>query len=270
MSIPFVDRNPTKKEFELFRLILSTYQDGSGQQSLEDGSTLPGWRDFERSVALSFNGESQENKFIFDVLLPDKKRSGIYFGVSCKMRRTLNDTKRTGRVTLELSNSSGKFWDRLSRTGIHQQNYKEKPFEVAQALIQEANEWHTGVDLKQGGRVDLSRSFYLALSWNMKNEYQLFKFPLSLPEPKTLNWDFPMLKNDEAKMGRRLRGQDNSGTLLEWYGESGGQLKYYPLVDNALWKSKIFNLEALPKGWEKKHGILAKAKDYFPSLWKTI
>ncbi|MBI3153628.1 MAG: hypothetical protein HYZ21_15965 [Chloroflexi bacterium] len=270
MSIPFVDRNPTKKEFELFRLILSTYQDGSGQQSLADGNTLPGWRDFERSVALAFNGNAQENKFIFDVLLPDRKRTGIYFGVSCKMRRTLNDTRRTGRVTLELSNSSGKFWERLRQSAIHQQNYKEKPFEVAQALIQQANEWHESVGLEQGGVVDLSKSFYLALSWSPKNEYQLFKFPLSLPAPTSLTWDFPTVKTNEEKIGRRLRGQDSSGTLLEWYGESGGQLKYYPLVENALWKSQIFNLEPLPRGWEKEHGILAKAKDYFPKLWNSL
>jgi hypothetical protein len=270
MSTPFVDRYPTKKEFELFRLILSTYQDGSGQQSLEDGNTLPGWRDFERSVALAFNGEAQENKFIFDVLLPDQKRGGVYFGISCKMRRTLNDTKRTGRVTLELSNSSGKFWERLEQSGIHQQNYKEKPLEVAQALLQQVSEWHSSVGLEQDGSVDLAKSFYLALSWNSMNEYQLFKFPLSLPEPKSLSWDFPTVKNNNEKLGRRLRGQDHLGTLLEWYGESGGQLKYYPLVDTALWKSQIFNLETLPNGWEKKHGILAKAKDYFPQIWKTL
>ncbi len=270
MSIPFVDRNPTRNEFERFRLILSTYQDGSGQQALGDGRTLPGWRDFERSVAIAFNGEAQENKFIFDVLLIDKKRKGVCFGVSCKMRRTLNDTKRTGRVTLELSNSSGKFWERLGQSGIHQQNYKERPLDVARALIQQENEWHNSVGLEQGGIVDLSKSFYLALSWNIKGEYQLFKFPLSLPNPKSLAWDFPPVKGDEAKIGRRLRGRDNLGTLFEWYGESGGQLKYYPMTDNALWQSQIFNLETLPKGWEKKHGILAKAKDYFPKLWKTL
>lgn len=268
MSIAFVDRNPTKKEFELFRLILSTYQDGSGQQFAEDRRTLPGWRDFERSVALAFNGEAQENKFIFDVLLPDNKRKGVYFGVSCKMRRTLHETKRTGRVTLELSNSSGKFWERLSQIGIHQQNYKEKPYEVAQTLIQQENEWHEGVGLEHGGLVDISKSFYLALSWNTQNEYQLFKFPLSLPEPNSLTWDFPT--TDKGKASRRLRGQDATGTLIEWYGESGGQLKYYPLLANALWKSNIFNLEPLPKGWEKKHGILTKAKDYFPKLWKDL
>lgn len=269
MSIPFVDRDPTQNEFERFRLILSTYQDGSGQQALSNNRTLPGWRDFERSVSVAFSGMAQENKFIFDVLLPDESRNGVYFGVSCKMRRTLNDTKRTGRVTLELSNSSGKFWQRLGELGIHQRNYKGRPAEVAKALLGQEKEWHDEVGLKRHGIVDLSKSFYLALSWNEQGEYQLFKFSLSLPKPSSLKWDFPSVTNNgEKRSGRRLRGQDKFGTLFEWYGESGGQLKYYPLVKNALWKSDIFRLEPLPGNWYEKHGILAKAKDYFPALWE--
>jgi hypothetical protein len=269
MTTPFIHRNPTKKEFERFRLIMSTYQDGSGQQAMKNGQTLPGWRDFERSVALAFNGIAQESKFIFDVLLPDPKRRDIYFGLSCKMRRTLNDTKRTGRVTLELSNSSGTFWEQLRQISIDQQNYKGKPFEVAQALLAQEYEWHKGVGLEREGAIDLSRSFYLALSWNIRGEYQLFKFSLDLPDPVRLTWDFPIIEiNGELKQARRLRGQDEEGTLFEWYGESGGQLKYYPLVKNALWRSEIFHLEPLPGNWNEKHGILTKARDYFPELWK--
>lgn len=271
MSIPFVDRDPTPNEFERFRLILSTYQDGSGQQALLGGRTLPGWRDLERSIAVAFGGEAQENKFIFDVLLPDKTRDGVYFGFSCKMRRTLNDTKRTGRVTLELSNSSGKFWRRLGELGVHQGNYKSKPVEVAQALLDQEKEWHQEVGLRRDGILDLSKSFYLALSWNVQGEYQLFKFSLSLPRVSSLKWDFPSVTNKgEERSGRRLRGQDKQGTLIEWYGESGGQLKYYPLVKNSLWKSEIFRLEPLPVNWNEKHGIMAKAKDYFPSRWKSL
>lgn len=271
MTIPFVDRNPTKKEFERFRLILSTYQDGSGQQAAKDGQTLPGWRDFERCIAFAFGGIAQESKYIFDVLISDKKRKDVYFGLSCKMRRTLNDTKRTGRVTLELSNSSGTFWEQLRQLGINQQNYKSKPSEVAEALLAQEHEWHKSVGLDDDGIVDLSRSFYLALSWNVKSEYQLFKFSLDLPNPAQLIWDFPMVENNgEERHGRRLRGRDEIGTLFEWYGESGGQLKYYPLAENALWKSEIFSLEPLPKNWNEKHGILAKAKDYFPKRWKLL
>lgn len=268
MSIPFVDHNLTEAEFERFRLILSTYQDGSGQQALKDGRTLPGWRDFERSVSVAFGGESQESKFIFDVLLPDTRRTGIYFGISCKMRRALDDTKRTGRVTLELSNSSGKFWDQLGKIGIHQQNYRDRPVDVAKALLEQVDEWHTSIGLEHNGKLDLSKSFYLVLSWNLKGEYQLFQFHLSLPHLSALSWDFPsVISRGQEKIGRRLRGQSETGTLIEWYGESGGQLKYYPLAENAVWKSDIFHLEALPEDWNKKHGILTKAKDYFPGLW---
>lgn len=271
MAISLVDRNPTKKEFERFRLILSTYQDGSGQQAARNGQTLPGWRDFERSVALAFGGEAMESKFIFDVLIPDAKRRGVYFGISCKMRRTLNDTKRTGRVTFELSNSSGKFWEQLKERGIHQQNYKSRPLEVAQALLAQEAEWHREVSLEKGGKVDLSKSFYLALSWNHQGEYQLFKFALTLAAVLSLSWDFPGVRvHGEEKLGRRLRGQDNSGTLFEWYGESGGQLTYYPPVESALWKSGVFRLEPLPQDWSEKHGILTKVRDYFPELWESL
>ncbi|MGZ9226354.1 MAG: hypothetical protein ACXW4M_12450, partial [Anaerolineales bacterium] len=121
------------------------------------------------------------------------KRRDIYFGLSCKMRRTLNDTKRTGRVTLELSNSSGTFWELLRQISIDQQNYKGKPIEVAQALLAQEYEWHKGVGLEREGAIDLSRSFYLALSWNTKGEYQLFKFSLDLPDPLRLTWDFPVI-----------------------------------------------------------------------------
>jgi len=271
MIIPLIDCDPTGAELERFRLILSTYQDGSGQQSLNNGRTLPGWRDFERCVAVSFGGDAQESKFIFDVLIPDPKREAINFGISCKMRRTLNDTKRTGRVTLELSNSSGKFWDRLGKMGINQQNYKDVPLEVAQVLLAQEKEWYEEVGLDAGGKVDLSRSFYLVLSWNPQGEYQLLKFTLALPRVSTLRWDFPpVIKNGQEQIGRRLRGQDKTGTLFEWYGESGGQLKYYPLVEKALWRSDIFHLESLPVDWNEKHGLITKAKDYFPELWGKL
>jgi hypothetical protein len=56
--------------------------------------TLPGWRDFERSVALAFGGQTQESKYIFDVLIPDRAAYAVYFGLSCKMRGTLGETTR--------------------------------------------------------------------------------------------------------------------------------------------------------------------------------
>jgi hypothetical protein len=113
-------------------------------------------------------------------------------------------------------------------------------------------------------------SYYLALSWNRAGNYQLFKFSLALPKPEQLTWDFPEGAERSSKVGKRLRGRDQAETLFEWYGESGGQLKYYPRVEHALWKSEIFRLEPLPENEKARFGVLAKARSYFPKLWDAI
>jgi hypothetical protein len=259
---PLIHR-PTKREVERLRLILSAYQDGTGMLQLKGGTTLPGWRDFERSVALAFKGEAQESKAIFDVLLPVRPPD-VMCGVSCKMRSELKRIDRDGRVTIELSNSAGKFWDYLDDQGIHQRNYKKRPREVGIALIELVESWHRQVSLAQRGNVELSRSFYLALSWSRDGWYQLHQFPLALPDPKRLNWYFPATSGGSS---RHLNGDDSLGTIFEWYGESGGQLKYYPLAKHAVWASERFRLEPLGN---VEHGIVAKVAAYFPELWSKV
>jgi len=257
-------KNLADHAVERIRLILSTYQDGTGMLAQKEGLTLPGWRDFERAVALALSGEAQENKFIFDVLLPIGN-SHMKCGISCKMRRELDRVDRDGRVTIEISNSAGKFWDYLNLQGINQSNYKERPSEVGQALINLIEQWHQSVSLDQGGLVDLSCSFYLVLSWNKKGWYQLHQFDLKMPDPKQINWYFPNFRNESGVLARRLIGDDEAGALFEWYGESGGQLKYYPLAQNALWTSERFQLEPLKK--DAEYGLLEKVAMYFPELW---
>ena len=237
--------------------------------ALKGGRTLPGWRDFERAVALAFGGEAQENKAIFDVLLPSPDRPGVRYGLSCKMRRELDRVERDGRVTLELSNSARKFWDHLSTRGIDQRNYKSRAYDVGDALIELVKQWHTEVSLAQGGSVDLGQSSYLALSWNKAGEYQLHQFSLELPGGDELTWSFPQVK----KRGHRstadhLAGHDTNGVLFEWYGESGGQLKYYPLARTALWSSERFRLE--PLRGDRSYGLQDKVAAYFPELWARV
>lgn len=229
---------------------------------VENGMTLPGWRDFERAAALAFNGEAQESKAIFDVLLPSEDRPHISYGLSCKMRRELNKIERMGRASLELSNSAGQFWDYLRTRGIDQRNYRDRPLDVGMSLIEVVEGWHNAICIERGGNVDLSRSSYLVLSWNPARHYQLHQFPITMPNPRDLNWCFPTNRRGES--GRRLAGDDETGTLFEWYGESGGQLKYYPLATNAIWASEIFQLEPLG---DIDYGILNKAASYFPEKW---
>ncbi len=265
MPLALVDRPPTPGEIEKLRLVLSTYQDGSGQ--LEEG-TLPGWRDFERAVAAVFGGKAQESKYIFDVLLSDPQRPEVQYGLACKMRRELDRVARDGRVTIELSNSAGEFWRHLSASGIDPVNYRDRPNDVGAALIDLVNQWHLRVSLNQGGTVDLERSSYLVLSWNRAGWYQLHQFSLALPDPATLKWRCPVKSAKGVdQTARRITGEDATGILFEWYGESGGQLKYYPLAENAQWASERFRLEPLTN-LGREYSILTKAAQYFPQLWE--
>ena len=173
---------------------------------------------------------------------------------------------RHGRVTIELSNSARKFWDHLSTRGIDQTNYKERPTDVGHALIGLVAKWHNDASVERAGNVDLSRSCYLTLSWSADGWYQLHQFHLSLPDPRTLEWTFPIYVRDgKETVGNHLNGNDALGTLFEWYGESGGQLKYYPLVADATWESDLFQLVPLPS--DRQHGVLHKVESYFPSEW---
>jgi hypothetical protein len=264
MSQAFVDRHPNPDEIEKLRLLLSTYQDGSGMLSMNT-VTLPGWRDFERSVALAFNGTAQESKFIFDVLLQHPANHTVYYGLSCKMRKELRKLNLKHRASMELSNSSGKFWQHLARYDINQANYLDRPTEVGMALIELVNSWHYESHI-EGRLIDLKHSFYLVLSWDQSSGwYQLHQFPLQLPNPQSLVWSNPQAKD---KPSRRIIGKDENGVVLEWYGESGGQLKYYPLVDQAIWVSEPFKLEPLPELIQNI--VLDKAARYFPNLWAKI
>ncbi|MCP4428826.1 MAG: hypothetical protein GY803_30440 [Chloroflexi bacterium] len=258
MKLPFVDRNPTKAEVERLRLILSTYQDGSGMLKRFE-YTLPGWRDFERSVAVAFEGKALESKWIYDVVL-NRSESSVQYGISCKMRGTLREVERKGRVTIELSNASGEFWDSVKTRGITQEDYHEHPDAVGTTLIEVVEGWHTDVGIDNGGNIDNAQSFLLSLQWEAKTgRYQLFQYPIDLPEPDSLKWEV---------QGRRLIGRDQTGILFEWYGLSGGQLKYYPLAQSANWQSPVFCLESLPDTLE--YGLQHKARSYFPELWNQI
>lgn len=264
MALPLIQRDPTPVEVERLRLVLSTYQDGFGMLAVPDSArTLPGWRDFERSVAAAFGGTPSESKAIFDVLIPDPENMGVEYGLSCKMRGTLRNTESTGRVTIEVANAAGAFWDHINSKGYDQTNYRAHPAEVGAALTEVVEGWHGSVGLHNGGTVDLIRSYYLVLSWHRPSgRYQLHQFDIVMPDPDSLRWSFP--SSQGGGPGRRLVGEDEKGMLLEWYGESGGQLKYYPPVSAALWASEPFVLEPLPEG---SYGLLGKAELYFRDLW---
>ncbi len=225
----------------------------------EAGKTLPGWRDFERSVATVFGGQSLETKFIFDVLFPDPARPGISFGLSCKMRRELDRIERSGRVLIEISNASGEFSDYLRQHGVDLAHYREYASQVGPAVIRLIEQWHHKVSVQDGGAIDTSHSFYLVLSWSRAGWYQLHQFPLHLLSPDNLRW---------SSRRRSVVGKENDEIVFEWFPESGGQLKYYPPASSAVWTSKRFALEPLPA--DIQSGLLAKQPPFFPQRWADI
>jgi hypothetical protein len=254
---------PNPKEVERLRLLLSTYQDGTGQYQIKGLGNIPGWRDFERSVAKAFGGEGGEDKSVFDVTLENLANPGTLVGLSCKMRGELDRVYRDGRVTIEVANSDGEFWDYLRTKGINQTNYRNHPSDVGKYILEVVSGWHFEPSLEAGGLVDLKYSSYFVLQWNRKGKFRLFQHILTMPNPETLDWSFPIPKNKEE--GRALIGKSGDSRIIEWYGQSGGQLKYYPLATEAIWTSEIFELEPLPATVE--HGIAAKAATYFPEKW---
>jgi hypothetical protein len=230
----------------------------------EDGLTLPGWRDFERTIALVLDGHASESKDVFDVWLERPGGRPPHYGLSCKMRGELARIDRDGRVTIEVSNSAGKFWRHLAASNLTQQNYIAHPAKAGPRLVQLVRAWHH--DEAERRSIDLSHSFYLVLSWSKAGVYQMHQFPLELFAENSLKWHVPAKATSGSGKARRLCGDDAEGTMVEWYGESGGQLKFYPLAGTAVWASPRFELEALPA--RVTCGIAAKVRQYFPKLWQ--
>lgn len=256
-DLTFTGNKVAPGQLEKIRLALSTYQDGTGQLARPNNRTLPGWRDFERAVALAFGGIAQESKAIYDVLVPISGSPEVNYGIACKMRKLLSSIGRTKRVTIEVSNSSGKFWDALKAEGID--DYDTSPAKAGEILVRLVERWHSAMDLENGGNILSQKSFYLVLQWDDKTQtYQLYQYPLELPKPTELSW---------SVKGRRLVSEDKKGILIEWYGHSGGQLKYYPSVEKAIWVSEVFELEPLPQS-DEGYGLLRKVMDYYPELWQ--
>jgi hypothetical protein len=236
-TVAFAQRPPTELEIERLRLILSTYQDGSGQYQISNqarkwaddnhAKTLPGWRDFERAVAMAYNGIAPENKAIYDVLLPDPRRKGINFGISCKMKGSLRtDVMNKGRAYIELTNAAGGLWDAVKSYGLNETNFETNPDVVGKALVETVEAQHQAVDVGSHGNVDGTSSFFLSLQYDLgSGDYQLFQFPVDMPSYEVIQWTAIPGRRNFRLVGTLL---GKTHPILEWYAFSGGQLKYYP------------------------------------------
>ena len=269
--LPFVERAPNAEEMERLRLLLSTFQDGSGQlpANKQRKTSLPGFRDFERACAATFSGVAVESKFFVDVIFPLAAHPATYYGVDCKMRGELRKADRAGLITVELTNALADIWGLLGSKGITQANIEQKAQEAG-PLVVEAIESikKRGSAAYPNGPIVAEKSYYLVLLWNQaEGIYQLYQLPLALPVSDTIVWTCESRQRKKNGSGTAtLTGKLGETVLYEWYGFSGGQAKYYPSTNTAIWTSDRFRLEPLAESVET--GLVNKARAYFPDKWK--
>lgn len=145
-------------------------------------------------------------------------------------------------------------------------NHRHYAPQVGNALVDLVGEWQTSVGIAGNGNVALAGSCYLTLMRNQSGEYQLYQFPINLFGRESITWYYPLVRRHGVlQPGSAVCRNDADGRIFEWYGQSGGQLKYYPKVSNAVWQSGVFRLKPLPP--DTRHGLIAKAEAYYPDLW---
>lgn len=271
MSIPLIARAPNSAELTRLKLILSVFGDGSGQERDAHG-TRPGWRDIERAIAVWLEGENPENKDVFDVVVESGTSPGHFAGLSLKskeLRRTgaLADLSRAGRVYMELCNSPAKLWAPLHGKGIAESDFKKKkkPNEIGGSLLEIVSSWHTThkVSFEAANRhtkFDLTESVYVTISYKTNQQTGLRDYQLH-----SFNLDFPTNVTWQYKSARCLTGFDPAfptEALFDWYGLSGGQLKYYPRATSSRHHSSRFELVTPPQT-----ALSQRAARYWPDEW---
>ena len=253
LLLPIRDRPMNADEVERMRLALSTFRDGSGQFVKSIGRFMPGYLDFERATALVCEGQTSEDKGIFDVSVPVP--GGLPFGVSCKMSVSQPVAHMAG--FMELSNSQKKFSDEFKRLGI---SWRKQPKRAGPAVVNLVMTWHQAV----AQQFDIPGSRYLVLSHDRKwQEFQLLCYPLELTRADPYaDVEWRIEGRGRSTVNGYISHKKRRHRLWQLFQNSGGQLKYYPPIDWADWTSRPFSLEEPPI-----KDIVAKVNQYFPGMW---
>lgn len=270
--VPFANGAPTADHVTALRLGFSLFGDGSGWERNADGSTRIGWRQMERVIAEVLGVTGEENKGIFDILVTDTQvRSAL--GVSVKSKKRPEaiavDPATGGRVYLEVANSPAKFWDYLGGFGLTRNDFagRRRAGEIGPRVLELVENWHRegGAAFRAanpGWTFDLGSSVHLVASYALgpghQERFQVHSFPLA----------FGAVDRWEFSSSRCLRGfdaQEPAAPLVDWYGLSGGQLKYYPRVADCLYHSPMFELLRPPA-----ENNLDRARRYWPGNPFTI
>lgn len=252
----FRDRALDDRELEMLRLALSSFRDGSGQ-NVKNHGFQPSARDFERCLAAVVGGRTPENKGIFDVVVATTTDT---FGISCKMAKAA-PLKSLGSF-MELTNAAAQIRAHLL---AHQINWIGEPMLAGPAIVDLFSGWHTAAASQLG--ISLASSRYAILTHDSKwRTFQLQSFPLSLRvrNPRgEVAWSVGLdRKGDPSRLVGTIDDDGRTHLLWQYFANSGGQVKYYPLLTWADWLSAPFELEVPPVA-----SALDKGRLYFKELW---
>lgn len=246
MTLPVRDRSLAPHELERFRLLLSTFKDGSGQRV--KAGYMPDFLAFERVTAYVLGGNTMENKGIFDVVVPGE--AGRHnWGVSCKMA-----TVQQRCWFMELSNSAKKLNSAVTAAGT---SWLTAPQIAGPIIVQTVCSWHEA----ERHRYDLDASRYLLLThckdWHY---FEIASFNLNIltrVPADQVNW-----RAEGAALNGYIAVPDGEHRLWQWYANSGGQLKLYPPIGWEQWRTGPFEL-LQPPVKDPKHRVL----EYWPDSW---
>lgn len=268
-ELVFIDRSPSYVELEKLRLLLSVFQDGSGGLRQDGGGTLPDYRNFERACAIAFNGIAVESKFPLDVIFELNSTASTFYGIDCKMKHSLREVRQKGRLYIEVTNASRDLWSFLEANQLSREQAFAQPRRAGELLVSELHKSKSAKCAEYPlGRIEIDSSFFLALPYNkVERAYQLFLLPISLPDGKQLDWQWRLSnrRRDGVQTQALVATDSDASTVIEWYANSGGQLKYYPSTQQALWSSPEFILEELDG--DNRGLLVEKVRTYFPGKW---
>jgi len=251
MSRAFLTRSPNASELTLLKKFLASYRDGSGNLREPDGSSRAEFRQIERCFAELLHGTTTENKAFYDFVVQSNEGGGIAVrgaSIKSKEHEHLNgyaSQAATMRSYLELSNSAAKDWAMCHDRGLSEQIFRDaqRADEFGAAIldrqrIERQTSQATYLNSIPGGNKFFVENdcVYISVLYSPmvhgERSYMVSSFHAVLPQPTS--WSFK---------GRRLVGKDANGDVVyEWYGLSGGQLKYYPKIADRLHGTDLFTL----------------------------
>lgn len=235
--ILFVERDPNEDELEVFRLLMSVFAVGIGSQwDKRTGRYWPGWREFERIVALLVGGRAEENKGPYDVSIPlnnsDKKA-----GISCKVKKR-DSLYKKGQVYIEISNKNTEARKAiLGNKGLEEVDAQKAGERLLDFIKDEY--------IKEAKNMGFSPEKLAVLHmtwWTSRDDfyYRLFLWrgPMRIyhEDLSKINWE----KSGKGLVGK-VKTNGDEVKIVEYY-PSGGHIKQYPFQKSADWVSKEYSL----------------------------